>query len=234
MFIVEENLYGATKEDFNNLFNEPDPWQLNRKVEQLRYRISIDYIKKINKNKSTEILELGCAEGNFTEYLSREKYRIKSIDISENAIKRAIKKNLANTGFVCSEMIDYVKNNSLKKFDNILLLESLCYLKNEEKNILLKLIADKTGDDIKVFFSLPVMKNNEMFLTKDKYIELFSKNGFLLSKKVNPAVITLKGKSGILSAFIPFYFLQKLFIKMHKLFLPFRINQMIFMFEKSK
>ena len=92
--VNEYALLHGNKKVFDDFFSTEDPWNLNSKQEQFRYKIIINFIKKNFCKPDLKILEIGCAEGNFSEYLDIETYKTTSIDISEVAIERARNRNL--------------------------------------------------------------------------------------------------------------------------------------------
>lgn len=229
--INEYELFGKSKKEFEELFTTEDPWILSNKVEQLRYKLTLEVINKNREQKKDNILELGCAEGNFTELLSSSGYNVTAVDISENAINRAKKKNIKNANFIVDDMVNYVKNKSLKDFNIILLIESLCYLKNDKRIELLKNISEKINFDTYVYFSLPVKKNDMMFPGKKEIINLFRINNFKPYSKSK--TVSLIGINGRVSARIKYLWFVKCFMCLHKILFPFRLNQQLFSFKKT-
>ena len=228
--INEYELFGKSKKEFEELFITEDPWMLSYNVEQLRYKLTLVEINKNSEPKKDNILELGCAEGNFTELLSSSGYNVTAVDISENAIIRAKKKNIKNANFIVDDMLSYVKNENLNDFNIILLVESLCYLKNDKRMELLKNISEKINFDTCVYFSLPVKKNDVMFPSKKEIINLFRINNFKLYSKSK--VVSLIGINGRVSAKIKYLWFVKCFIYLHKILFPYRLNQQLFSFKK--
>jgi 2-polyprenyl-3-methyl-5-hydroxy-6-metoxy-1,4-benzoquinol methylase len=232
-YINEYNLYDADKSMFEDVFSAEDPWHLGSAQEQYRYHIAINYIKKNFQKPGMKVLELGCAEGNFTEFLAREGYNITSVDISETAITRAKKKNIEGVEYVNSEMTEYINENDIKKFDLILLMECLYYLGKERRRILLELIHRNMNSEARIIISLPVCKRDDMFISEARAIKLMTRKGFGLFKHHKGIILTLRGKSGKLLERIPTYALKKIFIYIHKILFPIRINQKLFMFRKD-
>jgi 2-polyprenyl-3-methyl-5-hydroxy-6-metoxy-1,4-benzoquinol methylase len=231
--VNEYTLLDADKEIFENLFSTEDPWHLSCIQEQFRYRIAINYIKKNFQKPGMKVLELGCAEGNFTEYLTREGFNVTSVDISETAIERAKKRNIGGAEFIRSEMTDYITENDIKKFDLVLLMECLYYLGKERKRNLLELLHRKMNPDARLILSLPVCKKDEMFSTETRTLKLMGNKGFGLYKHHKGKILTLRGKSGKMLEHVPTYPLKKLFILLHKILLPYRINQKLFLFRRD-
>jgi 2-polyprenyl-3-methyl-5-hydroxy-6-metoxy-1,4-benzoquinol methylase len=202
---------------FEDVFSSEDPWHLGSVQEQYRYHIAINYIKKNFLKPGMKVLELGCAEGNFTEFLAREGYNITAVDISETAITRAKKKNIEGVEYVSSEMTEYIKENDIKKFDLILLMECLYYLGKDRRRILLELIHRKMNNEARIIISLPVCKRDDMFISEPRAIKLMTRKGFGLFKHRKGIILTLRGKSGKMLERIP----------------TIRINQKLFMFRKD-
>jgi len=228
--INEYELFGKSKKEFEELFTTEDPWILSNKVEQLRYKLTLEIINKNREQQKDNILELGCAEGNFTELLSSSGYNVTAVDISEKAINRAKKKNIKNANFVVDDMLNYVKNENFNDFNIILLIESLCFLKNDKRMELLKNISEKINFDTFVYFSLPVKKNDVMFPSKKEIINLFRINNFKPYSKNK--IVSLIGINGKVSSRIKYLWLVKCFMYLHKILFPFRLNQQLFSFKK--
>ena len=230
--VNEYLLLGASKNNFDELFNVENPWKLNSPVEQLRYRLTLNYIMKNFIPKSTYILELGCAEGNFTEWLSKYGYKTTAVDISENAIKKANEKKIPQTQFVRSGMIEYVENYEISKYNVILLMECFYYLTAELKYKFISLLFEKTNPEVTIFISFPVRKNNPMFPSENDIIELFKKSNLINDFPYFPRVVTLKGKIGILVSGIKNLTVIVTIFKFFKAIIPNRVNQMLFKFVK--
>jgi SAM-dependent methyltransferase len=227
----DRELYSAKKDDFEKVFEKGDPWNLQSGIEQLRYKFTIDKIKKELNPKSNEILELGCAEGNFSEYLSKDGFYVESVDISERAIENAKAKNIKNVKFLCCDMMDYIAKNYLQKYNAVLLLECLYYLSIEKRRELIKALFDKLADDTKVFLSYTVRLDN-LCPSKEEMIKMFINCGYKFVQNKNPVVISLKGISGRILVSLKYYWIKKLFINFHNLLLPYRINQILLVFKK--
>jgi 2-polyprenyl-3-methyl-5-hydroxy-6-metoxy-1,4-benzoquinol methylase len=231
--VNEYLLYNNEKNSFEDLYLVEDPWKLSGKQEQFRYRLVINYIKKNFQKTGLKILEFGCSEGNFTEHISKYDYKITAVDISETAIERAKKKNIPDAEFISCDMIEFVNTREINKFDLILLMECIYYLDKEKRIVLLELLHKKMNPDAKVLISLPVNRDNEMFISEKRILKKFSNRGFGLYKDVNGVILSSKGKTGKLLEYIPTYTLKKLYLFLHKIFFPFRINQKLFMFRRD-
>lgn len=234
MGTINENLLiCGNKETFDKLFSTKDPWNLNCIGEQLRYKIVIDFIKTNFYKPKLKVLEIGCAEGNFTEFLDKEEINTTSIDISEVAIERAKKRNLYNISFISSDMVEFIKHYDISSYDLVLVMECFYYLSNEKRNELLKALSKKINPDSSILLTMPVRKNHTMFLSEQGINDLFGFNGFKRFKKYGEVVLTLKGINGLILQYIPTYFFKRLFISLHRYFFPFRINQKLFVFKKQ-
>jgi 2-polyprenyl-3-methyl-5-hydroxy-6-metoxy-1,4-benzoquinol methylase len=231
--VNEYALFNTDKNRFEDIYSVEDPWKLSSKQEQFRYKLTINYIMKNFQKPGLKILELGCSEGNFTEFLGKEGDKVTAVDISETAIERAKKKNIQNTEFICDDMIEYVANYEISKYDLILLMECIYYLSKEKKMILLELLHKKMNPDAKILISFPVSRNNDMFISQKRILQKFSNRGFGLYKDINGIILSSKGKSGKLLECIPTDALKKLYLSLHKIFFRSRINQKLFMFRKD-
>jgi|WetSurMetagenome_2_1015567.scaffolds.fasta_scaffold239544_1 2-polyprenyl-3-methyl-5-hydroxy-6-metoxy-1,4-benzoquinol methylase len=231
--VNEYALLNTDKNRFEDIYSVEDPWKLSSKQEQFRYKLTLNYIKKNFQKPGLKVLELGCSEGNFTEFLGKEGNKVTAVDISETAIERAKKKNIQNTEFISGDMIEYIVSHVIDKFDLILLMECIYYLSKENKIILLELLHKKMNPDAKVLVSFPVSRNNDMFISQKRILKKFSNRGFGLYKDINGIILSSKGKSGELLKYIPTYTLKKYYFSLHKIFFRSRINQKLFMFRKD-
>jgi predicted TPR repeat methyltransferase len=76
-----------TRQFFEELWAEKDPWDLETsELDQRRYRRQLDLLRDRRYDRA---LELGCAAGSFTRYLSQVCDAIVALDIAESAIARA-------------------------------------------------------------------------------------------------------------------------------------------------
>jgi len=231
--INEYELFNTDKEKFEELYSIEDPWKLKGRQEQFRYRRTIEFIKRNFHKPGMKILELGCSEGQFTGHLSQENFKITAVDISEKAIERAKEKNLPNAVFICSDMIQFAASTDLSGFDLVLILECIYYLNKEKRILLIEMLHGRLNQEAKILLSLPVYKNNEMFISEKRILKKFGQLGFGLYKNKNGIVLSSKGITGKLLEFIPSYILKKFYLTLIRLILPFRINQKLFLFRKD-
>lgn len=123
---------------FENLFKSiPDPWNFkNSAYEKKRYKILLNYVKKINPKN---ILEVGCAEGLFTEKLSEICGNVIAIELSETAIKKAIK-TAPRVKFMQGDVMEIMPSLNNDFFDLVVAPEVLYYLKEKDARSFLKTI----------------------------------------------------------------------------------------------
>jgi len=114
---------------WNHFFSEPDPWNYGCDYERTKYRRTLDILPPASLDR---VLELGCAEGMFTQELARHAKTLIAADISPRALERARARcaHCGNTDFqlldlvsddipggqtliVCSEILYYVGRNRL-------------------------------------------------------------------------------------------------------------------------
>ena len=74
------------KSHWDALFSREDPWDYSSPYEQLKYRHTLEMLPQ---EPFARALELGCAEGLFTEMLSKYADAVLAMDISDRALERA-------------------------------------------------------------------------------------------------------------------------------------------------
>ena len=129
-----------SKESFEAFYNEPDPWKEYERINRVFYKkILLSFFYPTKKQPT---IEIGCGEGEhfFSIFFNKIESKFLGIDISENAIARALnrRKKLGNE----SSKIDFLQGdfqtaiNAIKdlKSDaaNVLILETLYYLSDDE------------------------------------------------------------------------------------------------------
>lgn len=78
---------GVAKEFFDHLWAEKDPWDLDRSdLDQRRYARQLELV---GDRRYERALELGCAAGSFTRYLSAVCDHLLALDIAQDAVSRA-------------------------------------------------------------------------------------------------------------------------------------------------
>lgn len=113
-------------ERWDAIFLEPDPWNYLSPYEQEKYRHTL---KLFPAERAQDALELGCAEGIFTEMMSDRADRVLATDISMVAIERARQRcaRLSNISFKWCDISDSLPSG---EFDLIVCSEILYYLQD--------------------------------------------------------------------------------------------------------
>ncbi len=111
----EEMYQNEEKECFDSWFQED--------LRSLTYQISLSIL---NRHNFSKILDIGCGKGTFTHLLKKENNFVEGIDISGTAIKKA-KAKFPDIEFKVKSI---EKLEFKKKFDLVILMEILSYLKN--------------------------------------------------------------------------------------------------------
>ena len=83
-----------------------------------------DILKKYKATKESQILEVGCGEGQNARFLLKQGFNLRASDVSNEAIswcKQNIEKNVRNNFFV----LDILNNNFTERFDFIISISTL-------------------------------------------------------------------------------------------------------------
>lgn len=146
---AEKRLRGAEKQRgddrrsfWEDLFEEPDPWNYGSPYEQEKYRRQLDLLPE---RLAGTTLELACAEGRFTEQLSSRVERLIATDISSKALERA-KERCAGKDNIEFRQLDLSADSIPEDLDLILCSEVLYYLKDEPE---LVGVARRLADAVK-------------------------------------------------------------------------------------
>ncbi|MCD6477764.1 MAG: class I SAM-dependent methyltransferase [Candidatus Aenigmarchaeota archaeon] len=130
------------EEYFNkNEFFKPYLWGFGRSPYELnKYKRQIDLIKALlspnDPKEAKNILEIGCAEGIFTEMLLKEfpNSKVTGIEFSKNALKRA-EKRLEPYGerveLIHGDIVEKAKELPSKIFDAAFMSEMINYIGND-------------------------------------------------------------------------------------------------------
>lgn len=112
---------------FKNLFaKKTDPWGFSESLyEKQRFSKMLDLAKTVPHQK---ILEIGCAEGHFTQKLLTLTKDITAIDVSPDAIRRARKK-ASGVKYLLTSIDDL--NLKGQKFDLTVASEVIYYINNK-------------------------------------------------------------------------------------------------------
>jgi len=114
------------KDHWNKVFAREDPWDYSNAYEQQKYKHTLEMIPEGSRSR---VLELGCAEGLFTEMLAEKVDDILAVDISERALERATNRcaRLDNVRF---KQHDIAQGIHAGEFDLIICSEILYYLRD--------------------------------------------------------------------------------------------------------
>ncbi len=119
-----------------------DPWNYSTSdYEKKKYE---ETLEAITDRRFGRILEVGCAEGVFTDMLSIHGDEVIAVDVSQTALERAKCRNCDNlhVKFHCSN----IEKDCLEgKFDLILCSEVLCYMDTPER---VAYVRDKLIDSL--------------------------------------------------------------------------------------
>lgn len=114
---------------FEEIFKRAgDPWEFeNSEFEDMRFKVMRDYLLEVGGGK---VLELGCAEGHFTERIAGDCESLVCIDVSPTAIKKAWGKT-GEPEYLCG---DFTRDNTLLEgcYDVAIAGEILYYLTEKE------------------------------------------------------------------------------------------------------
>jgi peptidoglycan/xylan/chitin deacetylase (PgdA/CDA1 family)/SAM-dependent methyltransferase len=119
----------STIEEVNyweEIFSNKDPWNYTSDYEQTKYKYTIEMLSELN---IITAVELGCAEGHFTEKLAPRVSKLLAVDISERALVRA-QERCVNLPNVCFAQHDIGKGVPEGKFDLMVCSEILYYLRD--------------------------------------------------------------------------------------------------------
>lgn len=150
-----------------------------------------------------DVLELGCGWGYDTFLLSTKAKMVTGIDVNKSAIEKASKRfaYVPNIIFINDTILNFIDKG--KKFDVVVLFESLEHLSYEEQKVLVRKLWQMLNPNGQLFLSTP----------NGKYIPLYRKNPYhkrelsiielesLLSRHFKIEVI--KGQVPIVWFFIP-------------------------------
>ena len=118
------------KDYFETKFSSGDPWNYKTSsYESNKYHRQIEISNKYVKDPSN-ILEIGCAEGVFTEILRKEypSSSITAIDISETAIERSRQKKINSANFIRTDVSEFLEDHKNNRFDVVYMSEIIYYL----------------------------------------------------------------------------------------------------------
>jgi peptidoglycan/xylan/chitin deacetylase (PgdA/CDA1 family)/2-polyprenyl-3-methyl-5-hydroxy-6-metoxy-1,4-benzoquinol methylase/glycosyltransferase involved in cell wall biosynthesis len=111
---------------WERLYSKEDPWNYKGPYEQIKYARTLELLPQA---RILRALEIGCAEGLFTEMLAPRVEQVLGLDISELALSRARARcqRFGNVAFVCADISDQFPPGI---FDLITCSEVLYYLRD--------------------------------------------------------------------------------------------------------
>lgn len=106
-----------------------DPWDYGSEPEQERYRVALAMLDQARAGRRfSDALEIGCAEGTFTELLARRCRRLKAVDISPVALARA-RARLGHCQAITFAHADVLHDAEPGAFDLVVAMDVLDYFK---------------------------------------------------------------------------------------------------------
>jgi 2-polyprenyl-3-methyl-5-hydroxy-6-metoxy-1,4-benzoquinol methylase len=144
---------GLPQKTFEQLYRHPDPWHYATSTyEQAKQNRALELVGNENPSR---VLEIGCAEGVFSEKLAAHGIgsQIVGIDISTRAIARA-RERCARFGHVEFRSANILTESPGGMFDLIFIMEILYYMGRDLRAVCTRL-APALGDGCKVFLMHP-------------------------------------------------------------------------------
>lgn len=149
------------------------------------YNEEMDKFASLIRGK--DVLDIGCAMGSFTKYISDKGFNVDGIDISSEFINIA-KSKVPNVNFQVMDMLDLKIN---KKYDGIMFINSTIHIEKKNMLELFKNVSRLLKDDGVIFIILlegdgekyvleplePSIKDFVNFYTKKEIEEVFYKTG---------------------------------------------------------
>jgi O-antigen/teichoic acid export membrane protein/2-polyprenyl-3-methyl-5-hydroxy-6-metoxy-1,4-benzoquinol methylase len=106
-----------------------DPWDYGSEFEQERYQAALGMLDGVRDGRRfADAIEIGCAEGAFTELLVGRCERLKAVDISPVALSRA-RARLRHCQTVTFEQADVLRDLEPGTFDLVVAMDVLDYFK---------------------------------------------------------------------------------------------------------
>jgi O-antigen/teichoic acid export membrane protein len=106
-----------------------DPWDYDSEPEQERYRTALAMLDRARAGRQfRNALEIGCAEGAFTELLVKRCLRLKAVDISPLALTRA-RARLGHCQTITFAQSDILRDRELGTFDLVVAMDVLHYFR---------------------------------------------------------------------------------------------------------
>lgn len=168
-YVIKNGKFVGRFEEMYQKFH--DPWeQSTREKNSYEKLIGLEIIKN---NNFTNVIELGCGLGHYTNLIKSVSNKVTGIDISETAIERA-KKNYPDCNFLVSD----IDNNLLyENVDCIMMIEVTWYILDKIEKFK-KIISNLKG--VGVYHTLNTYPKgvqkygNEYFTNNLEIVEYFS------------------------------------------------------------
>ncbi len=112
--------------DLEKINKKEDPWKSYLPYRKKTFK---QLLSLIQLAPHQSILEVGCAQGHFTEMLTQISDDVTAIDVSSAAVEQA-RKNVKGAKFYTSSLEDFDPH---RRFDVIVCSEILCYIKDREQ-----------------------------------------------------------------------------------------------------
>jgi ubiquinone/menaquinone biosynthesis C-methylase UbiE len=122
--VTQEEIYNGLE----NINTKDDPWETKHPFNQKAFEEIISLIKMVPHDT---ILEVGCAQGEFTKKLLEISKDVTAIDVSEQAIKQA-KENTKGAHFEAASLENFYPD---RRYDVVVCAEILYYIKDHKKAI---------------------------------------------------------------------------------------------------
>jgi len=138
MLLVKDSDYVAnqseTNYDFDKLADSYDKWY-SSVVGQMYDRFEKKAFDSLvgNHNNGKQLLEIGCGTGHWSRYFTKKGFEVTGVDISEEMVKTAQKKNISHCRFQVADgqNLSFLDNS----FDAAAAITVLEFSKNPEKII---------------------------------------------------------------------------------------------------
>lgn len=121
----------STSASLDQLFDaSPDPWRYDSPAERYRHSIAEDFVARIDASAALDrVLEIGCAEGAFTERLAPHCRSLLSLDVSPAALDRARRRRdwAASVAFA---RFDLLRDTIPGRYTAIVVMDVLTYFES--------------------------------------------------------------------------------------------------------
>lgn len=125
-YVIKDGKLIGKFEEMYNIFD--DPWE--QSTRELYSNEKIIGLEILKKNNHSNVLELGCGLGHYTNRINNVVSKCTGIDISETAINKA-KKNYPNCTFITSDILN---EDLYKNIDCVMMVEITWYVLEKLKD----------------------------------------------------------------------------------------------------